>query len=886
MNKYLHFLYFNKRKTIKVGDSFTKLINQLYSLSLYNVKLAVIFLLFLKNSTSVNAQYNYIAEVSEIQKDAGICDADWGGTDDPIFEFDCYEYSGVTSLINYDPNVWIGKTFESTSNPRSNDMNCNGYVVGNGQNRSGDILKFFLKGSDEDYCCGWYCDHNSNSCVSSWTSTDYTYRNDPKNQWNQFQLNWSGSYRGKIKVRWGNYYASPQTAYGNGEWVGAFYDNTNFTSYMGYMTENETFDTDFPNINDNDGAQDYRLFGDLTNSKTVYTESFSARYRMTKNFTSCGFYSFTVGADDGFRLKIDGNTVIDNWTDGGYRTNTIVAYISSGNHNLEIEYYEGSGGNRLSFSYSQVATSPSATVATTNPSTCGGNGNITVTPTSTNAASLWYASNCSSSTPQFGSQNTYGNNISYTGGYLQLTQNANSKDGTLVMNNATGYNASSILLDFDLYIGDGGGADGFSITYAGDIPGTPAGNELGLSSSNGLEIRFRTYTGGTCPQAVSVWYNETQVGSCGLASSNWRTASWQHVQLYINNSNQLTLKIGSNTAYTNLALPAGYGSQNKSTWKVALSARTGGANDNHRVDNITLLAFNQYEYSADGSGWQSSNSFTKTAGTYPMYIRAIGNYCSVSLGNATLTDPAKPTITLGTNPTICYSTSNQNANLPFTATTNSPNQYWIDFASGITDVGSSVSPSSLPVSPIGIPVAGSTASSTYNATIFVKNSTTSCVSTGNALTVTVRPLLSPSASYTIASCADPDNPYAQLTATSPGAGISGIWTKPNIAHTGTISNASNSSTIITGLSTSGATTQVQWSLYYNSAPACTTALSTALSITPTSLANITQVSMQNDGAATSTGTPVQTRYACRTCSVKNGNTYLFMTLLVKLWRKL
>lgn len=260
MNKNLHYLYFNKWNTIKAGDSFTKLIIQLYSLSLYNVKLAVIFLLFLKNSTSVNAQYNYIAEVSEIQKDAGICDADWGGTDDPIFEFDCYEYSGVTSLINYDPNVWIGKTFESTSNPRSNDMNCNGYVVGNGQNRSGDILKFFLKGSDEDYCCGWYCDHNSNSCVSSWTSTDYTYRNDPKNQWNQFQLNWSGSYRGKVKVRWGNYYASPQTAYGNGEWVGAFYDNTDFTSYMGYMTENETFDTDFPNINDNDGAQDYRLF--------------------------------------------------------------------------------------------------------------------------------------------------------------------------------------------------------------------------------------------------------------------------------------------------------------------------------------------------------------------------------------------------------------------------------------------------------------------------------------------------------------------------------------------------------------------------------------------------------------------------------------------------
>ncbi|MBK6339937.1 MAG: hypothetical protein IPF63_10200, partial [Bacteroidetes bacterium] len=118
-----------------------------------------------------------------------------------------------------------------------------------------------------------------------------------------------------------------------------------------YMTENETFDTDFPNINDNDGAQDYRLFGGnaLPNSNTVYTESFSARYRMTKNFSQCGAYSFTVGADDGYRLIIDGTTYIDNWTDGGYRTTTAVVYLTSSNHNLQLQYYDGGGGNRFSF---------------------------------------------------------------------------------------------------------------------------------------------------------------------------------------------------------------------------------------------------------------------------------------------------------------------------------------------------------------------------------------------------------------------------------------------------------------------------------------------------------------------------------------------------------
>ncbi|MBL0079909.1 MAG: hypothetical protein IPP53_12625 [Bacteroidetes bacterium] len=88
-------------------------------------------------------------------------------------------------------------------------------------------------------------------------------------------------------------------------------------------------------------------------------------------------YSFTVGADDGYRLIIDGTTYIDNWTDGGYRTTTAVVYLASGNHNLELQYYDGGGGNRLSFAYSSLDTWTAATANAAATTVCSG-GNISL----------------------------------------------------------------------------------------------------------------------------------------------------------------------------------------------------------------------------------------------------------------------------------------------------------------------------------------------------------------------------------------------------------------------------------------------------------------------------------------------------------------------------
>jgi hypothetical protein len=87
--------------------------------------------------------------------------------------------------------------------------------------------------------------------------------------------------------------AGNETSYGASDtWIGYVYDNMGFTNYKGYVNEgapgnpafNETFGGDYVNY--------------ATNGCPVYTESFSVRYKLRKNFAA-GNYQLTVGGDDG-----------------------------------------------------------------------------------------------------------------------------------------------------------------------------------------------------------------------------------------------------------------------------------------------------------------------------------------------------------------------------------------------------------------------------------------------------------------------------------------------------------------------------------------------------------------------------------------------------------
>lgn len=193
-----------------------------------------------------------------------------------------------------------------------------------------------------------------------------------------------------------------QTSYGINSWIGYVYATIGTANppadaftvpYKGYVTEPETFNQDWA-VNGPSGAT---ICG-------TYTDRFAIRFKMQKNFTP-GYYTFTVGGDDGYRLSLDGGATfpVSSWNDHGYGTSTSSAYYLSGNVNLVLEYYEQGGSSQVSFNYiacTDFSTAPTAISGTT--TICSN------TATTLTAIGGYASANC---TYQWGTGSIVGNNI-------------------------------------------------------------------------------------------------------------------------------------------------------------------------------------------------------------------------------------------------------------------------------------------------------------------------------------------------------------------------------------------------------------------------------------------------------------------------------------------
>ena len=67
-----------------------------------------------------------------------------------------------------------------------------------------------------------------------------------------------------------------------------------------------------------------------------------------------GTYRFTVTADDGFRLYVDGQLKLSAWWDQAPTTYTVDVALSSGYHEVELEYYENGGGAVARLSWENI----------------------------------------------------------------------------------------------------------------------------------------------------------------------------------------------------------------------------------------------------------------------------------------------------------------------------------------------------------------------------------------------------------------------------------------------------------------------------------------------------------------------------------------------------
>lgn len=121
---------------------------------------------------------------------------------------------------------------------------------------------------------------------------------------------------------------------------------------------------------------------------TGKTDSVSAVWRGNINFTN-GTYTFHVAADDGVQLIVNGSTLIDKWLDQATTQYDSAPVVLSGAKNVQMRWYENSGGaySRLWWDYAPLVSAPTVTTsaatnlakttATLNGSVNPNNGNTT-----------------------------------------------------------------------------------------------------------------------------------------------------------------------------------------------------------------------------------------------------------------------------------------------------------------------------------------------------------------------------------------------------------------------------------------------------------------------------------------------------------------------------
>jgi glucose/arabinose dehydrogenase len=90
----------------------------------------------------------------------------------------------------------------------------------------------------------------------------------------------------------------------------------------------------------------------------VSADNFSARWTKSVEVTEEASYKFTATADDGVRLYVDGQKVLDKWIPQNRTTYTVTRQLSAGPHQIVLEYFEAVGDAVAKLSYEPTSEPP------------------------------------------------------------------------------------------------------------------------------------------------------------------------------------------------------------------------------------------------------------------------------------------------------------------------------------------------------------------------------------------------------------------------------------------------------------------------------------------------------------------------------------------------
>jgi hypothetical protein len=83
-------------------------------------------------------------------------------------------------------------------------------------------------------------------------------------------------------------------------------------------------------------------------ASAVPADGFSVRWTRSASFAA-GTYRFSVHSDDGVRVWLDGEPIIDQWREATNTTFSTERALSAGDHTVRVEYYENGGAANVRF---------------------------------------------------------------------------------------------------------------------------------------------------------------------------------------------------------------------------------------------------------------------------------------------------------------------------------------------------------------------------------------------------------------------------------------------------------------------------------------------------------------------------------------------------------
>lgn len=96
-----------------------------------------------------------------------------------------------------------------------------------------------------------------------------------------------------------------------------------------------------PTLTRCDSAIDF-YWGESSPDPLLTKDNFSAKWHRTVDFSKSGWYRFRTFTDDGLRLYIDDDLVIDDWVARSFDEMSETVYLEQGAHHIRMEYVEWS----------------------------------------------------------------------------------------------------------------------------------------------------------------------------------------------------------------------------------------------------------------------------------------------------------------------------------------------------------------------------------------------------------------------------------------------------------------------------------------------------------------------------------------------------------------